>query len=79
MCVAVNRPDIVYSDRGTHESICCIHGDPILAPEAQIFQPTTHFSKALVKPQIAGFLPLAVDDMVIVDAHSFVYSLYQRS
>ena len=78
MCVAVNRPDIVYSDCDTHESICCIHGDPILAPEAQMFQPTTRFFKALSKPQIASFRPLVVD-AVIVDAHSFVYSLYQRS
>ena len=79
MSVAVNRPDIVYNDRGTHESICCIHDDPILAPEAQMFQPTTPFLKAWVKPQIAGLRPLVVDAMVIVDAHSFVYALYQRS
>ena len=78
MCVAVNRPDIVYSDRGTHESICCIHGDPILAPEAQMFQPTILFSKALSKPQIASFRLLVVD-AVIVYAPSFVYALYQRS
>ena len=39
----------------------------------------THFLKALVKPQIAAFRPLVVDAMVIVDAHSFIYSLYQRS
>ena len=69
MCAAVNRPDIVYSDRGTHESICCIHGDPILAPEAQMFQPTTPFLKALVEPQTAGLRPLVVDAMVIVYAH----------
>ena len=78
MCVAVNRPDIVYSDCGTHESICCIHGDPILAPEAQMFQPTTLSRKPYHKPQTAGSRLLVVD-AVIVYAHSFVYALYQRS